>query len=103
MGKAHQNEKKTAQPKCETNAPATRKINTINRKQTPPIQSSTQNHMDLWNSAMGDSGCNTIHSQGIVTREENYITRTTNTLEEYDAQKKKKHENILQKGRVENT
>jgi hypothetical protein len=52
MGKAHQNQKKTAQPKRETNALATgKKINTINKKQTPPIQS----HMDLWNSAMGDS------------------------------------------------
>jgi hypothetical protein len=38
MGKAHQNQKKTAQPKSETNALATRKkINIINRKQTPPI------------------------------------------------------------------
>jgi hypothetical protein len=55
MGKAHQIQKKTAQPKSETNALATRKINTINRKQTPSIQSSTQTHMDLWNSAMGDS------------------------------------------------
>jgi hypothetical protein len=26
----------------------------IKRKQTPPIQSSTQTHMDLWISAMGD-------------------------------------------------
>jgi hypothetical protein len=55
MGKAHQNKKKTAQPKSETNALATRKkINTINRKQTPPIQSN-RTHMDLWNSAMGDN------------------------------------------------
>jgi hypothetical protein len=54
--KAHQNQKKTAQPKSEGNALATRKkVNTINRKQTPPIQSSTQTHMALWNSAMGDS------------------------------------------------
>jgi hypothetical protein len=38
MGKAHQIQKKTAQPESETNALATRKkINTINRKQTPPI------------------------------------------------------------------
>jgi hypothetical protein len=49
MGKAHQNQKKTAQELV------TRKINTINRKQTPPIQSSAQTHMDLWNSAMRDS------------------------------------------------
>jgi hypothetical protein len=36
MGKAHQNQRKTAQPKSETNAIATqKKINTINRKQTP--------------------------------------------------------------------
>jgi hypothetical protein len=56
MGKAHQNQKKTVQPKSETNALATRKkINTVNRKQTPPIQSSTQTHMDICNSAMGDS------------------------------------------------
>jgi hypothetical protein len=49
MGKAHQNQEKTAQPKSETNAMATlKKINTINRKQTP-IQSSAQTHMDLWN------------------------------------------------------
>jgi hypothetical protein len=38
----------------ETNELATcKKTNTINRKQTPPIQSSTQTHNDLWNSAMG--------------------------------------------------
>jgi hypothetical protein len=38
VGKAHQNQKKTAQPERETNALATqKKINTINRKQTPPI------------------------------------------------------------------
>jgi hypothetical protein len=49
MGKAHQNQKKTAQPESETSELATRKkINTINRKQTPPIQSSTATHMDLW-------------------------------------------------------
>jgi hypothetical protein len=41
--------------KSETNELATQKINTINRKQTPPIQSSTQTHMEPWNSAMGDS------------------------------------------------
>jgi hypothetical protein len=52
MGEAYQNQKKTAQPKSETNALATRKINTISTKQTTPIQSSTQTHMDLWNSAM---------------------------------------------------
>jgi hypothetical protein len=39
MGKEHQNQKKAAQPKGETNALATRKINAINREQTPPIQS----------------------------------------------------------------
>jgi hypothetical protein len=56
MGKAHQNKKKTAQPEGEINALATRKkINTINRNKTTPTQSSTQTHMDLWNSAMGDS------------------------------------------------
>jgi hypothetical protein len=50
MGKAHQNQKKTAQPKSETNAVAARKdINTINGKQTPP-----QTHKDLWNSAIRD-------------------------------------------------
>jgi hypothetical protein len=47
MGKAHQNQKKTDQPKIETNALATRKINTIDRKQTPPIQSNTQTHPNL--------------------------------------------------------
>jgi hypothetical protein len=55
MGKAHQMQRKTAQPKNETNALATWKINVINREQTPPIQSRTQTHMNLWNSAMGDS------------------------------------------------
>jgi hypothetical protein len=49
MGKAHQNQKKTAEPNSETNELATQKINTINRKQTPPIESSTQTHTDLWN------------------------------------------------------
>jgi hypothetical protein len=39
MGKAHQMQKKIAQPKSGTNELATRKINTINRKLTPPIQS----------------------------------------------------------------
>jgi hypothetical protein len=47
MGKEYQIEKKTAPPKSETNALATRKINTINRKQIPPTQSSTKTHMDL--------------------------------------------------------
>jgi hypothetical protein len=51
MGKAYQNEKKPDEPKSETNALATLKINSINRKQTSPIQSSTQTHMG----AMGDS------------------------------------------------
>jgi hypothetical protein len=47
---------RTARPKSETNALATRKkINTINRKQTPPTQSTTQIHMQQRNSAMGDS------------------------------------------------
>jgi phage-related protein len=49
------NKKKIAQSKSETNTLATQKINTINRKQTPPIQKGTQTHMDLWNSAMGAS------------------------------------------------
>jgi hypothetical protein len=53
---AHQVLKETAQPKSETNALATRKkINTVNRKQTPHIRCSTQTHTDLWNLAMGDS------------------------------------------------
>jgi hypothetical protein len=51
MGKAHQNEKKTAQPKSETNPLATQKM--INRNQTTPIQSSTQTRIDLWNSDKG--------------------------------------------------
>jgi hypothetical protein len=56
MGKAHQNNKKKAQPINEINALATKKKNnTINGKQTSPIQSSTQTHTDLWNSAVGDS------------------------------------------------
>jgi hypothetical protein len=51
MGKAHEIQKKTAHP-----ALAIRKmISTINRRQTPPIQSSTQTHMDLWNLAVGAS------------------------------------------------
>jgi hypothetical protein len=54
LGKAHQNQNKTAQPKSETNALATRKINTMNRKPTA-IQSSAQTHVKLWNSAMGGS------------------------------------------------
>jgi hypothetical protein len=55
MGKEHQIQKKTAQPKSETKELATRKkINTINRKQTSPIQNN-QTHKDLWNSVMGDS------------------------------------------------
>jgi hypothetical protein len=41
MDRTHQNQKKPAQPKIETNALAIWKINTINRKQTPPVQSST--------------------------------------------------------------
>jgi hypothetical protein len=54
MGKTHKIHKKTAQPKSKVNELATqKKINTINTKQTPPIESSTQTHMDLWNSAMG--------------------------------------------------
>jgi hypothetical protein len=55
MDKIYQIQKKTAQPKSETNALATRKINTIDRKQTPAIQSSIQTHLDLRNSTMGDS------------------------------------------------
>jgi hypothetical protein len=56
MGKVYQNQMKTAQPKSETNALATGKMmDTINRVQTPPIQSRTQTHIDLWNSYMGDS------------------------------------------------
>jgi hypothetical protein len=55
MGKAHQIQKKTTQPESETNELATWKnISIINRKQTP-IQSSAEIHVDLWNSAMGDS------------------------------------------------
>jgi hypothetical protein len=52
MGKAHQIQKKAAQSKSETDELATwEKI--INRKQTPPVQSSTETRMDLWNSAVG--------------------------------------------------
>jgi hypothetical protein len=55
MDKAHPNQKKTSQSNSETNELATRKINTVSRKLTHPIQSSTQTHTDLWNSAMGVS------------------------------------------------
>jgi hypothetical protein len=56
MGKAHQNQKKTAQLKSETNDLTTpTKVNTISRKKTAPVQSSTETHMDLWNLAVGDS------------------------------------------------
>jgi hypothetical protein len=56
MGKAHQIQKKTAQPTRTTIEQATwKKINTINRKQTPHVQSITQTHADLWKSAMGAS------------------------------------------------
>jgi hypothetical protein len=55
MGKAHQIQKETDKPKTETNALATqKKMNTVNRTQTPSIQSSNETHMDLWNSAMED-------------------------------------------------
>jgi hypothetical protein len=60
MGKAYQNQKKTAQPKCETNALASQmKINTTNRNQNP-LQSSTETHIDLWNSAMGTASNSNI-------------------------------------------
>jgi hypothetical protein len=56
MGKTHQNPKKTTQPKSETNELATRKnINSINRKQTASMQSSTQTRIDPWKSVMGYS------------------------------------------------
>jgi hypothetical protein len=45
----------SSEPKCETNALGTRKINAINRKQTPPVHSRTQTSINLWNSAMGDT------------------------------------------------
>jgi hypothetical protein len=54
MGKTHQNQKKPAQPKSKTNALATGKINTINRKKTPSTQNSTQTHLGLCYSAMGN-------------------------------------------------
>jgi hypothetical protein len=47
--------RKQTQLKSETNALATRKIKTIDIKETPPTEGSTQPHMDLRNSAMGDS------------------------------------------------
>jgi hypothetical protein len=48
MRKTHQSQKKPAQPKSETNGQATqKKINIINRKQIPPIQSSAHTHLDL--------------------------------------------------------
>jgi hypothetical protein len=48
MGKEHQNQKKTVQTKL-----ATRKISSINRKQTPSVQSSTETHVFLWNAEWG--------------------------------------------------
>jgi hypothetical protein len=52
MSKAQQNQKKTAQLKSETIAIASRrKINTVNRKKTPPVKT----HRDVFNSAIGDS------------------------------------------------
>jgi hypothetical protein len=51
--KAHQNQKKTAQPTSETNALATRKINAINRKQTLPIESSNSNTYGLMEFSYG--------------------------------------------------
>jgi hypothetical protein len=50
---------KAARPKSETNALATRKITSINRKQTPSIQIIAQTHMDLWNSALEGWGVGT--------------------------------------------
>jgi hypothetical protein len=48
MGKEHQSHMEPAQPKSETNALSTpKKSNIINRKQTPPVQNNTQNHLDL--------------------------------------------------------
>jgi hypothetical protein len=55
VGRAQQNQKKTAEPKSETNALAALQINTLNRKQTPSIQNSTETGNDVRNSAMGDS------------------------------------------------
>jgi hypothetical protein len=54
MGKALQNQEKPAQPKSETNALAPWKISITNRKRIPPIQSSTDTHLHLWHSAMGE-------------------------------------------------
>jgi hypothetical protein len=55
MGKALEIQKKTALPKRETNElPTQKKLNSINRKQTP-VQSSTQTLLDLWISAMRES------------------------------------------------
>jgi hypothetical protein len=48
MGQAHRNQKKPAQPKSEINALDTpEKFNYINRKQSSPIHSRTQIHLDL--------------------------------------------------------
>jgi hypothetical protein len=56
MGKAYQNQKKTAQPKRETNAlPTQRKINIINRKQfliyKEALKSICTYGIQLWGSA----------------------------------------------------
>jgi hypothetical protein len=60
--------------KNETNALASRKkFNTISRKQTPPIQISTQTHMDLLNSAMGTASYSNIE---ILQRFQSKILRS---------------------------
>lgn len=51
MGGAHQYQRKLAQPKYMHSSG---KINTVNRTQIAPIQSSAQTHLDLWFYAMRD-------------------------------------------------
>jgi hypothetical protein len=68
MGKAHQNKMKTSQPRSETNALATqKKINTINRKQTPPIQAVLKPiwtyGIQLWGI---HSECTLVHKQSQI-------------------------------------
>jgi hypothetical protein len=49
------NQTKTAQSKSETNELVTRKINSIKRQHTPPLQIRTQTHMNLRTSVTRDS------------------------------------------------
>jgi hypothetical protein len=59
MGKAHQSQKQSPQPKSETNTLTAReRMKTIKGQQIPPTQSSTQTHLDLRRSAIGGTASN---------------------------------------------